>query len=242
MDTIVLELVDGVIERHEGVVDGVYLHIGIRRRGTEHEHSKTTEAINAQLCRRGSQTVSMSGVYTTITSPHCPQLTQSAPGRRQLLAILRRSALRKCCECLFGQCGRTLIHGSEEKKRSTAFATRRSRSHRNSSPEKPRRRAGEARPAAPGNTNRRTARPRPTRRRVPTLLRVQFATEAFTVHNTPLSKKGRELTHRIRSFQDFGLECATCERLRNNVLISVCKQRGHKLQLKHLLCTPANSR
>ena len=73
-------------------------------------------------------------------------------------------------------------------------------------------------------------------------VRVQFATEAFTVHNTPLSEKGRESTHRIRSFQDFGLECATCERFRNNVLISVWKQRGHNLQLKHLLCTPANSR
>ena len=37
VDTVVLELVDDVIERHEGVVDGVYLHIGIRRRGTKHE-------------------------------------------------------------------------------------------------------------------------------------------------------------------------------------------------------------
>ena len=62
-DTVVLEFVDDVIERHERVVDGDYLHIGIRRRGTEHEHSKTTEAINAQLCRRGSQTVNMSGVF-----------------------------------------------------------------------------------------------------------------------------------------------------------------------------------
>ena len=66
---------------------------------------------------RGSQTVNMSGVYTTITSPHCPQLTQSAPGRRQLRATLRRSALRKCSECLFGQCGRTLHSRDVRRKR-----------------------------------------------------------------------------------------------------------------------------
>ena len=85
-DTVVLELVDDVNERHEGVVDGDYLHIGIRRRGTEHENSNTTEAINAHLCRRGSQTVNMSGVSKTITSPLSPQLTQSAPGREPLRA------------------------------------------------------------------------------------------------------------------------------------------------------------
>ena len=39
-DTVILELVDYVIERHERVV-------GIRRRGTEHQHSNTTEAIEA---------------------------------------------------------------------------------------------------------------------------------------------------------------------------------------------------
>ena len=33
-----------------GVVDGDHFHIGIRRSGTEHEHSDTTEAIDAQLC------------------------------------------------------------------------------------------------------------------------------------------------------------------------------------------------
>ena len=43
-DTVVLEFVDDVIESHEGYVDDVHLPIGIRRHGTEHEHSKTTEA------------------------------------------------------------------------------------------------------------------------------------------------------------------------------------------------------
>ena len=57
VDTVVLELVDHVIERYEWVVDGDHFNIGIRRRGTEHEHSNTTEVINAQLCRHGSQTV-----------------------------------------------------------------------------------------------------------------------------------------------------------------------------------------
>merc|ERR1719284_1993038 len=51
VDTVVLELVDHVIERHEGVVDGDHFHIGIRRRGTEYEPSNTTEAVDAQLCR-----------------------------------------------------------------------------------------------------------------------------------------------------------------------------------------------
>ena len=59
------------------------------------------------------------------------------------------------------------------------------------------------------------------------------------MHTTPLSEKRRESTHRIRSFRDFGVECAMCERLKKNVLIPVCEQRGHNLQLEHLLCTPA---
>ena len=33
------------------------LHIRIRRRGTEHEHSSTTEATNTEQCWNGSQTV-----------------------------------------------------------------------------------------------------------------------------------------------------------------------------------------
>ena len=66
--------------------------------------------------------------------------------------------------------------------------------------------------------------------------RVQFATEAFTVHTTPMSEKGRESTHRNRSFQDFGLECTMRERLDADVCVQTAR---HNLQLKHLLCTPA---
>ena len=56
MVTVVLEFVDHVIERHERVVDGDHFHIGVRRRGTEHELSNTTESINAQLCRQSTNT------------------------------------------------------------------------------------------------------------------------------------------------------------------------------------------
>ena len=136
VDTVVLELVDDVIERHEGVVDGDYLQIGIRRRGTEHEHSNTTEAIHAQLCRHGSQTVNMSGVSKTITSQLSPHLTQSAPGREPLRATLGRSAHRRCSRCLYEQWGRTL-RSRERGEKATTSATRPPRSHSNSSSRRP---------------------------------------------------------------------------------------------------------
>ena len=57
-------------------MDSDHYHIGSRRSGTEHEHSDTIESINAQLRRHGLRQ-SHSSVYTTITSSHCPQLTES---------------------------------------------------------------------------------------------------------------------------------------------------------------------
>ena len=47
----VLKLVDQVIARPEGVVDGDHFHIWIWRSGPEHEHSDTTETIDTQLCQ-----------------------------------------------------------------------------------------------------------------------------------------------------------------------------------------------
>ena len=47
LDTVVLELVDDVIEGHDGVVDGGDFHIRICRRGTEQKHSKNTKTNNA---------------------------------------------------------------------------------------------------------------------------------------------------------------------------------------------------
>ena len=47
LDTVVLELVDDVIEGHDGVVDGGDFHIRLCRRGTEQKHSKKTKTNNA---------------------------------------------------------------------------------------------------------------------------------------------------------------------------------------------------
>ena len=178
-------------------------------------NSKTTEAINAQLCRRGSQTVSLSGVYTTITSSHCPQLTQSTPGRRQLRATLGRSALRKCWEFYSDNVEERLFTGVRRKRHQQQL-----------------RHVGHGRIAIPAQgsndeSGRRTTL-RSARKHNPTNCMPMFIEK--TCPNTLVE----EVTFRASS--------ATCERLRNNVLISVCKQRGHNLQLKHLLCTPANSR
>ena len=53
----------------ETLVDSDHFHIGIRRSGTEHEPSDTTETINAQLCWHGSQTV-ISLVFTQPSHPY----------------------------------------------------------------------------------------------------------------------------------------------------------------------------
>ena len=80
-DTVILDLVDDVIDRHEGLVADVHPHIGNRR----HE-------INTSIPRRSKPFHSRRDLHQT-------------PIFR---ATLRRIALRKRSECLFGQRGRTL--------------------------------------------------------------------------------------------------------------------------------------
>jgi len=53
VDGVVLELVDQVVQTHEGVVDGSDFNLGVLEGGSEGESSDSTETVDTELKRHG---------------------------------------------------------------------------------------------------------------------------------------------------------------------------------------------
>ena len=93
-DTVILDLVDDVIDRHEGLVADVHLHTANRRHGiNQHEHSKTIEAISSSTRSAPGRQYSephYEGDRTSETNPrHHRNCSQKSPNHNEALAFVR---------------------------------------------------------------------------------------------------------------------------------------------------------
>ena len=94
-DSVILDLVDDIIDRHEGLVD---LHIGNRKHGMNTSIPKQLKPFHRQRVLLQDANIP-SHSHSTVDT-----ICKRTPIFR---ATHQRIALRKCSECLFGKRGRT---------------------------------------------------------------------------------------------------------------------------------------